>query len=129
MRIAKVRFMNAFQVERLDPQGLKPAFFMALGGTAEQLAEKVGVEQKSRPQRLKPHSKQCSYRSAEALRHPKSSARSSFSAAREAVPYPKPIYETRSKESVNKYLSAANDRAARWLCADKSVRATLENCR
>jgi len=26
-----------------------------------------------RPQRLKPHSKQCRYRSAEALRHPKAS--------------------------------------------------------
>ena len=36
------------------------------------------------PQRLKPHSKQCSYRSAEALRHPKS------------IRHPKPIYEAGS---------------------------------
>jgi len=73
--------MNAFQVERLDSQGLKPAFFLAHNGTAE------------------------------------------------AVPFPKPIYEIRSKESVNKYWNAAKDIAERWLCADKSVRATLEMCR
>jgi hypothetical protein len=44
-------FQNAFQVWRRIPQGLKPAFLLAYGGTAE------------------------------------------------AVPYPKPIFETRSKES------------------------------
>jgi hypothetical protein len=38
------------------------------------------------PQRLKPHSKQGGYRSGEPLRHPKSSATSSFPAACEAVP-------------------------------------------
>src|ERR1035437_3288837 len=63
---------------------------MALGDTAEQAAEKVASGQEPRPQRLKPHSKQCSYRSAEALRHPKSRAKSSFSATGEAVPFPKP---------------------------------------
>jgi hypothetical protein len=47
---------------------------------AKQAAEKVASGQEPRPQRLKPHSKQCSYRSAEALRHPKSQAKSSFSA-------------------------------------------------
>ncbi len=44
-------FINAFQLRRRVPQGLKPAFFQALNGTAE------------------------------------------------AVPYPKPIYETCSKHS------------------------------
>jgi hypothetical protein len=39
------------------------------------------------PQRLKPQSKQYTYRSAEALRHPKTSARSTFSAGCEAVPF------------------------------------------
>jgi hypothetical protein len=72
------------------PKGLKPAYFSALDGTAEQAAEKVASGQEPRPQRLKPYSKQCSYRSAEALRHPKSRAKSSFSATCEAVPYPKP---------------------------------------
>jgi len=42
------------------------------------------------PQRLKPDSKPSSYRSAEALRHPKSTAKLSFSAACEALPFPKP---------------------------------------
>jgi len=48
-----------------------------------------------RPQRLKPDSRQCTYDSGKPLRHPKSSAKSSFSAGCKAVPYPKPIYETR----------------------------------
>src|SRR5208282_5463667 len=39
------------------------------------------------PQRLKPHSKQGGYRSGEPLRHPKSSATSTFSASCEAVPF------------------------------------------
>jgi hypothetical protein len=34
------------------------------------------------------------YRSGKPLRHPKTSAKSSLSANCEAVPYPKPIYET-----------------------------------
>jgi hypothetical protein len=59
---------------------------LILNGTAEQAAEKVIFGQKALPQRLKPHSKQCTYRSAEALRHPKSRTTPSFSAAREAVP-------------------------------------------
>src|ERR1039457_7287415 len=46
--LTRVCFINPFQVGRRGPQGLKPAFFLALNGTAE------------------------------------------------AVPYPKPIYETRS---------------------------------
>ena len=71
------------------PQGLKPASLLVLGGTAEQAAEKLIPDQTVLPQRLKPDSKQSSYRSAEALRHPKSSAKLSFSAACEAVPYPK----------------------------------------
>jgi len=42
------------------------------GDTIEQAAESQIPAQKARPQRLKPHSRQCIYRSAEALRHPKS---------------------------------------------------------
>jgi len=64
---------------------------LALNGTAEQAAEKVVRDQTVSPQRLKPDSKPSSYRSAEALRHPKSSAKFSSSAACEAVPYPKPF--------------------------------------
>jgi len=37
-------------------------------------AETLAFEARVRPQRLKPNSKQSSYRSAEALRHPKSNA-------------------------------------------------------
>jgi hypothetical protein len=48
--------------------------------TALEAAEKVVPERELCPQRLKPHSKQCSYRNAEALRHPKSRATPSFSA-------------------------------------------------
>jgi hypothetical protein len=39
------------------------------------------------PQRLKPDSERSLYRSAEALRHPKSSAMASFSATSEGVPF------------------------------------------
>jgi hypothetical protein len=35
----------------------------------EEVAEKVVSGQEPRPQRLKPYSNKCSYRSAEALRH------------------------------------------------------------
>jgi hypothetical protein len=42
-----------------------------VSGTAEQLAEKVASEGEFSPQRLKPHLEQGSYRSAEALRHPR----------------------------------------------------------
>jgi len=71
-------------------------------GTAEEAAEKVILQREPRPQRLKPYSEQCSYRSGEplhpitpkagvlrtpALRHPKAKATSSFSASCEAVPF------------------------------------------
>jgi hypothetical protein len=51
----------------------------------EEVAEKVVSGQEPRPQRLKPYSNKCSYRSAEALRHLKSRATSSFSAACEGA--------------------------------------------
>ena len=44
----------------------------SVGGTAEEAAEGVAFERRLLPQRLKPQSEQWSYRSAEALRHPKS---------------------------------------------------------
>ena len=52
---------------------------------AKATAENVASGQEPRPQRLKPHSKQCSYRSAEALRHPKSSATPSYPTACKAA--------------------------------------------
>jgi hypothetical protein len=55
----------------------------ALAARVKEAAEKVVSAQESRPQRLKPHSNQCSYRSGKPLRHPKSSARASFSATSE----------------------------------------------
>jgi hypothetical protein len=97
------------------PQVLKPAYLLGRGGTAEEAAEKLIPEQSLRPQRLKPHSKQCSYRSAEALhpitpkpgvlgapalRHPKSSATPTFSAACEAVPNPKPEHNLETVKPV-----------------------------
>jgi hypothetical protein len=36
-------FINAFPLKRRVPQGLKPAFFQALNGTAEEAAEKVSI--------------------------------------------------------------------------------------
>jgi len=53
-------------------------------------------EQGPCPQRLKPNSQQCAYRSGEPLRHPKSNATPTFSAACEAVPFSKPINDTSS---------------------------------
>jgi len=71
-------------------------------GTArlKEAAEKLVRDQTVSPQRLKPDSKQSSYRSAQALRHPKSSAKLSFSAACEAVPYPKPDYNLETLKPV-----------------------------
>jgi hypothetical protein len=51
------------------------------------LTARLNRRQKMRPQRLKAESKQSSYRSAEALRHPKAKIKSSFSASCEAVPF------------------------------------------
>jgi hypothetical protein len=62
------------------PKGQKPALLSGLSGTAKQLAEKIVSERKPLPQRLKPYSKQCSYRSGKPLRQPKSSAIPTFSA-------------------------------------------------
>ena len=72
--------------------GLKPHLEGGDDNAAAQAAEKVVSEQESVRQRLKPRSEQCGSRSAEALRHPKSTAtpRSTathtFSAAGEAAP-------------------------------------------
>ena len=49
--------------------------------TSWEVAEKLGSGLARLPQRLKPHSKQSSYRSGKPLRHPKASATPSFSAA------------------------------------------------
>ena len=71
-----VRDDNPFQVASgvicRDPRGLKPASSLALGGTAEAVPFPF-VEMDG------------SFRSAEALRHPKSSARLSWSAAYETT--------------------------------------------
>jgi soluble lytic murein transglycosylase-like protein len=52
---------------------------------ARAAADKFIREQRLHPQRLKPNSKQCSYRSAKALRHPKADATPSFSATWKAA--------------------------------------------
>src|ERR1017187_3325451 len=57
---------------------------------AQQAAEKVIPERELSPQRLKPHSKQCSYRSGKALRHPKSSETRVFPQAVKSCPSPNP---------------------------------------
>jgi hypothetical protein len=72
----------------LRPQGLKPNFFRAFGGTTEQLAEKVILPGGQRPQpgidstALTASLKRCP------------DTNQSFSAACEAVPSHKTIYET-----------------------------------
>jgi len=71
------------------PEALKrKSSFSNLAARVEVVAEKVFPEREFLPQRLKPHSKQCTYRSAKALRHPKSRAKPSFSAnsERRALP-------------------------------------------
>src|ERR1019366_735867 len=57
---------------------------------AQQAAEKVIPERELSPQRLKPHSKQCSYRSGKALRHPKSSETRVLPQAVKSCPSPNP---------------------------------------
>ena len=57
-------------------------FGFSRGGDAvprksEEAREELAFDGKARPQRLKPHSQQCSNRSGEPLRHAKSSARAS----------------------------------------------------
>jgi hypothetical protein len=88
-----------FRSEGAPLRGSSPHFPRALAARLKEAAETVFPEQKPQPQRLKPHSKQCRYRSGKPLRHPKSSATPTFSAACKTVPYPKPIYETRSRKS------------------------------
>src|SRR3984893_1515246 len=51
----------------------------AAAGKAKEPREKLALNGKARPERLKPHSQQSSDRSAEALRHPKSSSMRRFS--------------------------------------------------
>ena len=40
-KLPRVGFINAFQLGRRVPEGLKPAFFQALNDTAKDAAEKV----------------------------------------------------------------------------------------
>ena len=74
-----------------DASGAEALVVIGAGGTTEEVAEKVLRGRRVRPQRLKAQSKQSLYRSAEALRHPKSRAAASFSAISEVVPFPKPF--------------------------------------
>jgi hypothetical protein len=53
------------------------------GAVSEEAAEKALPNQELRPQRLKPPSEQCGYRSGEPLRHPKATATSSISVSGE----------------------------------------------
>jgi hypothetical protein len=43
MSNSRAGFIKAFPLGRHVPQGLKPAFFWALNGTAQQAAEKVDI--------------------------------------------------------------------------------------
>jgi hypothetical protein len=62
------------------PQGLKSARFLARGGTAEEVPEKVAAQAKSLPQALK---RGCTFKDLTDL-----SSNGSFSATSEAVPFP-----------------------------------------
>jgi hypothetical protein len=72
------------------PRGAKARILLALSGTAEEVGEKLIPGNRVRPQRLKPNTNNALNAALEALRHPKSNATLSFSAASEAVPFPKP---------------------------------------
>jgi ferredoxin len=62
-------------------KGPQPTVYQKVATSRSQPAEKLVPGQKVRPQRLKPDSKQRTYRSGEPLRHPKSSTRSTLSAS------------------------------------------------
>ena len=95
--IARVCLINALQAGRRVRQGLKPSFFQALNGTAEEAAEKLNRAPKSPSQALKRVSifndLTARVNSCPSQSHPNRS----FSGACEAVPHPKPIYGTHSK--------------------------------
>jgi|SRR5208283_1956973 len=82
--------------------------FLSAYGTTEEAAEKVVPDQTVPPQRLKPDSEQSSYGSAEALRHPKSSPRLSFSAACEVAPFPKPTRHNECRKDVGNFSQFHN---------------------
>ena len=103
-----------FLTQNPEPQGLKPPTNDDASDTASEAAEKVVPDQTVSPQRLKPDSERSSYRSAEALRHPKSGPRLSFSAACEAVPFPKPTREGRSKAKHDKPLMGLHFQFNAW---------------
>ena len=47
-------------------------------GCTQRVAGKIFSEQKVRPQRLKPHAKQCGYPSGKPLRHPRAESKGEF---------------------------------------------------
>jgi hypothetical protein len=90
---------NALQLGRRLAQGLKPAFFQAVNGRAEEAAEKVAVR--------RPAPKGASdfeELTVSLKRYPDTNL--SFSAACEAAPCPKPIHET-SSTSFRRWLRSA----------------------
>ena len=77
-----------------QPQGLKPAFLLVVGGTAEEVAEKVFQSEESVPQALKRgHILNGLAARVELVPFP-TPPEPGFSATSEAVPFPKPICET-----------------------------------
>jgi hypothetical protein len=62
---------------------------LAHGGTAEQAAEKLGEVAKGSPRALKRNTFSITYGTTEVVPFPRTCLNQSFSAACEAVPYPK----------------------------------------
>ena len=73
-------------------------FGRRISPAAKQAAERLAPRQEAVPRRLKPHSKRCTNRSAEALRHPKARPKSRFSANCKAVPFQNEIKLTHYQE-------------------------------
>ncbi|MGB9205508.1 MAG: hypothetical protein WCB94_16240 [Terriglobales bacterium] len=71
------------------PQGLTPAYFSALDGTAEEAAEKVEKGTQSLPQALKRDALSAAGCTTEVVPFPRTCANRRFSASCEAVFYPK----------------------------------------
>jgi hypothetical protein len=82
------------------PQGLKPTYLLARGGTAEEAAEKVSKGAKNSPQALKRDALSMTYGTTEVVPFPKTRVNQSFSAAGEAVPYPKPEHNLETVKPV-----------------------------
>ncbi len=82
------------------PQGLKPAYLLARGGTAEEAAEKVEKDTKSSPRALKRNALSATCGTTEVVPFPRTCVNHSFSATCEAVPCPRPDYNLETVKPV-----------------------------